>query len=251
MSQANRGIITVDFRGRKMICDPQNLRQHLALLSFLTIAPLDHPCTQAAQHIYTILANLPPSTTLHLGYLCKDTQWHHTPDTSKYPSLWNASRFLAQLLHIDQQHAATRVSNHPSRITSVSDTTLGYQDQMVLLWEQGQPQPYSIQAKADTEFDSMRRTLPNFLIQYYLQLLLVPSNIRLPADTISNIDTVASSSGDSSGTPFGAPSTTSATDHSATPQLESIPEETEADLQEDDFMVTVYDTTDPLLVQAG
>ena len=64
MSQANRGIIKVEFRGRTIVCDPQNLRQHLALLSFLTIAPLDHPCTQAAQHIYTILANLPPSTCL-------------------------------------------------------------------------------------------------------------------------------------------------------------------------------------------
>ena len=144
MSQADRGIIIVDYRGRKLTCDPQNLRQHQAFLCFLTIAPLDHPCTQAAQHIHTQLGNLPPMTTIHLGYLYKDNQWHQTPDTTRHPSLWNATKLLAQLLHIEQQHAATRVSNHPSKITSITDTTLGYQDQITLLWEQEQPLPYCI-----------------------------------------------------------------------------------------------------------
>ena len=34
VTDAGRGIITVDYRGRKLICDPQHLRQHLAFLSF-------------------------------------------------------------------------------------------------------------------------------------------------------------------------------------------------------------------------
>ena len=60
MSEADRGIIIVDYRGRKLVCDPQNLRQHLAFLCFFfSMAPLDHPCTQAVQHLYIQIANLP------------------------------------------------------------------------------------------------------------------------------------------------------------------------------------------------
>jgi len=44
---------------------------------------------------------------------------------------------------------------------------------------------------------------------------------------------------------------TAATTNDAATTLESIPEETEADLQEEDFLVKVFDPTDQQLVQSG
>ena len=85
MSEADRGIIIVDYRGRKLVCDPQNLRQHLAFLCFFfSMAPLDHPCTQAVQHLYIQIANLPAATTIHLGYFLKGNVWQLTKDTAKH-----------------------------------------------------------------------------------------------------------------------------------------------------------------------
>ena len=85
VTDAGRGIITVDYRGRKLICDPQNLRQHLAFLSFFfSMAPLDHPCTQVAQHLYRQISNLPAATTIHLGYVFRNNVWQLTPATTQH-----------------------------------------------------------------------------------------------------------------------------------------------------------------------
>ena len=66
ITDASRGIILVDYRGRQLTCDPQNLRQHLAFLTFFfSMAPLDHPCTQVAQHLHRQISNLPAATTVH------------------------------------------------------------------------------------------------------------------------------------------------------------------------------------------
>ena len=160
MSEADRGIIIVNYRGRKLVCDPQNLRQHLAFLCFFfSMAPLDHPCTQAMQHLYIQIANLPSTTTIHLGYCLKGNVWQLTKDTAKHTSLWNATR-LPQILHTEHHHAATRISNHPTKVTSITDTTMGYYSQTLLLWEQGQthPYPYAIHSTPDLEFNSMKRT---------------------------------------------------------------------------------------------
>jgi hypothetical protein len=181
--------------------------------------------------------NLPAATTIHLGYIFRNNAWQQTPATPRYATLWNATRLLAQLLHADQQHAATRISNHPSKITSIIDETLGYARQTLLVWEQHQthPYPYTIPTESNTEFLSLQKSLPNFTIQSYIQLLFTAANISLPSD--DNVSTQE-------------PQTTPPITNQSPATLETIVEETEEDLQSN-YAISVYNSKDEQLVQAG
>jgi hypothetical protein len=118
---------------------------------------------------------------------------------------------------------------------------MGYHSQTLLIWEQGQthPYPYAIHSNSDAEFSSMRKTLQDFTIQFYVQLLYVTPQATLPDDnevtkaSITEVETAAT------------------TNTPATTTLETIPEETELDLQESEFFVEVFDPKDQQPVQAA
>ena len=115
---------------------------------------------------------------------------------------------------------------------------MGYTTQTLLLWEQHQshPYPYTIQVEANAEFNAIQKSLPDFKIQFYIQLLFTTSGATLPDNDVSTTEVT--------------PAATTSTEP-AKQTLETIPEETEADLQETDFLVSVYDQQDLQLVQAG
>ena len=78
MSEVNRGILKLNYRGREIVCSPKDLRPHQAYMCFLAASHSTNHTDRAFSDIRRMIEQMQPGKILTLGLICPKGSWLKT-----------------------------------------------------------------------------------------------------------------------------------------------------------------------------
>jgi hypothetical protein len=135
LENAERGTITVEFKGRPMNCRPGDLRPHMGYLAFLAAPHPTNPHEQAFAIIRRHADHQAAGNMSTLGWVKTKQEWTRTPSTQGLANEWAACQYIAEVSMGLTNVTAARIGNATITVPACSE----YAFSSIVVWTRDNP----------------------------------------------------------------------------------------------------------------